>query len=141
MGPQAKTIDEQASQDKEEKDQLMVRMGHSRSWMLAFIMYANDNDGRMPAGFNQATTYIGNEKQDELLQATNHFDVMYQGTLGGITSPSTTIVLRENSATQLSDGSWIRTYAFADGHCEIHKSVDGTFDQWEAGKIIKSAGR
>jgi prepilin-type processing-associated H-X9-DG protein len=46
------------------------------------------------------------------------------------------IVVREKDAWQAADGGWLRAYAFADGHAEIHKAADGNFQPWEAQHII-----
>jgi prepilin-type processing-associated H-X9-DG protein len=37
---------------------------------------------------------------------------------------------------QVRDGTWQKTYGFADGHAEIHTEPDGNFDDWESQHII-----
>jgi len=39
-----------------------------------------------------------------------------------------------------ADGSWQRTYAFADGQPEIHKAADGNLEPWEAQHTFRSPG-
>jgi RNA polymerase sigma factor (sigma-70 family) len=133
-----------ASEEKqmaEFKEQAITKMNHSRQWMLAFIMYANDHQGQSPASYDQAARYLDVEVKDDDLAATNHFDIVYQGKLQELTNASSTIVLRETQGVQLPDGSWVRAYAFADGHAEIHKAADGNFADWENGKIQMPVGR
>jgi prepilin-type processing-associated H-X9-DG protein len=45
---------------------------------------------------------------------------------------NTVIVLREKEAWQSVYGQWAKTYAFADGHSEIHVEADGDFNAFEA---------
>ena len=116
------------------------KMSYSRQWLLAFIMYANDHNGQYPNGYEQATNYVDATLGPQFLQATNSFEIMYRGHQENLASPSSTIVLRETQAQQLPDGSYIRAYAFADGHVEMHKSADGNFSDWEQGKIAPETG-
>ena len=130
-----------AKQESELTQLAIAKMVASKDWMLAFVMYAEDHQGQMPANFDQAMAYVGEERRREMLLATNQLEVVYQGARNAIPSPSSTIVLRETQPTQYPDGSWTRAYGFADGHSEIHKSADGNFTDWETGKIIKPPGQ
>lgn len=132
---------QQAKQAEEQKAIAIQKMNTSRQWLLAFIMYANDHHGNYPGSYEQAAGYLGSKMPDDVLQATNMFEITYRGSQDGLTNPATTIVLREIQPVQLPDGSYIRAYAFADGHSEIHKSADGDFNSWEANKIIKPPGQ
>ncbi len=124
-----------------QKQEAYARMNVSRSWTLAFMMYANEHQGQSPTSYDQAARYLDDEHKDDALAATNHFEIVYQGALQGISNAATTIVMRETEATQTPDGGWYKAYAFADGHAEIHKSDDGNFADWENGKIIHPAGQ
>ena len=60
--------------------------------------------------------------------------------MNAVANPGNAIVIREKQAWQ-RDGKWSRTYAFADGHCEIHVSPDGNFDDWESQHIANPTGQ
>jgi hypothetical protein len=66
---------------------------------------------------------------------TNSFELAYQGSLSNLfggTNLGQIIVMREKEAQPGPNGSWNRTYGFADGHSEIHMAVDGDFSLWES---------
>jgi hypothetical protein len=53
--------------------------------------------------------------------------------------PFRIIVIIEKRPWQTSDGGWARTYCFADGRCEMHKTQDGNFAPWESRYIMSPA--
>jgi RNA polymerase sigma factor (sigma-70 family) len=124
--------DEEARQEAIKKLEAIQKMSSARNWVLAFIMYANDNQNRLPSNFSQATNYLSKDNQMELLLATNQFDVVYHGPLDAVKDASSTIVLREIS----SPGATLKTYGFVDGHVEIHKQDDGDFSAYEAAHMV-----
>lgn len=112
----------------------IVKMGYAKNWMLAFHEYAQAHQGQFPTSFGQAAPLLPDEVQmkDETLGSSNRFEIVYQGSLDGITNPAAAIVLRENQSSPNGTGGWYRTYGFADGHAEIHLAPDGNFQPWEA---------
>ena len=113
---------------------------------MAFVMYAQQHQGHFPSSLEQADPYLGNEFKTEHGLAPDQFppgtpkygltpdrfEILYQDSLESLKSPQSAIVLREKDPWQGLDGGWVRTYGFADGHCEIHKAVDGNFETWDA---------
>jgi len=118
------------------RQQAIAKMGYSRSWVMASILYAEQNGGQYPASLGQAATFIPDDHKDEVLLATNQFELVYQGSRSAITNPSSTIVIREIPVA----GSTLRAYGFADGHSEIHKEETGDFSAYEAQHIINQPG-
>jgi RNA polymerase sigma factor (sigma-70 family) len=100
----------------------------SRQLVLGLIMYANDHENQFPTNFDQAGSYYGNS--DFLRTNQNRFELTYQGSWTNLASPSSAIVIRETQPFMRGD-KWLKTYAFADGHSEVHSVVDGNFDEWE----------
>ena len=126
----------QATADPEElqKEVAIGKMNYTKGWMLAFMQYADDHRGAFPTNFEMATPYLGGWTNESL--TPEQFQIVYQGSRNAITNPQSVIVVREKDAWQALDGGWLRAYAFADGHSEIHRADDGNFQSWEAQHII-----
>jgi RNA polymerase sigma factor (sigma-70 family) len=113
------------------------RMNQARGWTVAFMHFAEKNNGLLPTTFAEAETLFPNLNQDTsansapLLPEAESFELVHKGKFSDILEPPSTIVLREKKAWQNPKGGWSRTYGFADGHSEIHSSPNGDFEQWE----------
>lgn len=119
----------------------LARMNFAQSWMLAFMLYAEDNSGQIPSAFDQATKYYSpNERSGGSLLDPARFEIVYQGAWSNIANPASTIVIREREPFTMKrpDGTerLARTYGFADGHSEIYAAPTGTFDEWERKRMI-----
>ncbi len=110
----------------------MDSLNRARQGVLAFVMYANENQQQFPASFDQAAPFF----KDGLAPIEMNFEIVYAGSITNITNAPETIVLREKHASQTLDGQWRKTYGFADGHAEIHTEPDGNFDEWENQHMI-----
>jgi RNA polymerase sigma factor (sigma-70 family) len=131
--------DSEADRQRQEalaKQQFISKMGYARNWVLAFHEYAGAHQGQFPGNFGQAETFLPDQAKDETLLATNQFEIMYQGSLNAITNPAAIIVLRESESQPVLTGGQVRTYGFADGHSEVHKTDDGNFEPWERQHMI-----
>lgn len=129
---------------EEEKQAGFAMMNYTKGWVLAFLLYAANNQDQLPANFEQAAPYLPPELKTEQAQAdaakygltNDRFEMVYSGSIKSITAPQSTIVIREKQAWQTPHGTWARNYAFADGHSEIHVNTDGNFAPWEAQHMI-----
>ncbi len=121
---------------EEAREMAFSRLNYSRNWMLAFHMFANENNGKFPPDFETAAAYISNETKKMTNLSTAQFEIVYQGSLTSIKSPATTIVVREREPWRSWNGKWNKAYAFADGHSELHSSEDANFDAWEKERIV-----
>jgi len=101
---------------------------------LACIRYADAHGGQFPPNLPAIAGYANT---NFLNQLDANFDLVYSGAATNIAKPYATIVLKEKRAWQTQGGHWIKTYGFADGHAELHRSNDGNFDEWENERIIK----
>jgi len=124
----------QASVDAQEQQQqaAMLKLNNAKQGVLAFIMFASDNQQQFPTNFAQAAPYL----KDGIEQIETNFDIVYQGSITNIANPSTTIVLKEKQAWQMISGNWVKTYGFADGHAETHRAPGGNFDDWESQRTV-----
>ena len=110
------------------------KLNAAREGALACIMYADAHGGQYPPNLPATAGYW---KTNLLDQVVANFDLVYSGAVTNIAKPYATIILKEKQAWHRQDGKWVKAYAFADGHAEIHTSEDGTFDKWEDEQIIK----
>jgi len=128
------------------------KMRDAKIWVFAFHQFAEAHQTEFPTNFDQVSSYLdealksdlnpGENLRDkqEFAQTTNQFEIVYQGSLNELTNSARTIVMREREPWQAVNGGWNRTYGFADGHTEIHKTDDGNFAPWEAQRLQKSSG-
>jgi RNA polymerase sigma factor (sigma-70 family) len=122
-----------SSATQEFQERGIPKLQDAKLLVLWLMMYQNDNPNRFATNFEQLA-YITNgivAGTEVHFTGTNHFEIMYQGLFSGLAQPAQGIVLRETQPWQSADGSWNRAYGFADGHSEIHKAPDGSFESWE----------
>lgn len=133
-----------------QKQEGIAKMNYAKNWMLAFFLYAKEHQMQFPASFEQAISHLPEEAKvehklgpNEYLPNTpkygltpDHYEIVYRGTIDGLTNPTSVIVIREKQAWPGNKGDWFRTYGFADGHSEIHSSQDGNFEPWEKQHMI-----
>jgi hypothetical protein len=138
--PNPATPEPESAAMEEEKRQAILKMNNTKNWLLAFMLFADKNNNKLPADFTQAIAFVPEETRAELTQAAAQFDIVYHGALSEITNPppSQTILLREKQAWQSVNGNWAKTYGFADGHSEVHISPDGSFENWESERLQRT---
>ena len=117
---------------EQQQQAAMDSLNRAKQGVLAFVMYANENQQQFPASFYQAAPFF----KEGLAPIEMNFEIVYAGSITNITNAAGTIVLREKHASQMLDGQWRKTYGFADGHAEIHTEPDGNFDEWESQHMI-----
>jgi len=129
----AATGEPEDAAEAEFKQETIERMNHQKQWALSFHIYAQDHGDRFPTTFDQAA---GKQRMESLLDfATNNLEILYQGSVKGITNAGQTILFREKQARHSPKGEWIKVYGFADGHVETHTEADGNFEAWEKQRI------
>jgi ribosomal protein L12E/L44/L45/RPP1/RPP2 len=120
----AQAASETAQEKAELQKTMIARMNDAKQLMLAFYKYAG-RDGQIPTNFDQVAGQLPQGLD------TNRFEILYHGSFSAVTNPASTIVVREIEAHPTPDGTWVRTYGFADGHTEVRHSADGDFTAWE----------
>jgi RNA polymerase sigma factor (sigma-70 family) len=131
------------AQSAEEEEQLsrvfaIRRMNEAKLLALGFILFASDHGDQFPDSLETALAQVkasgdfGEHAETLSALQTADFELMFSGPLKAIANPSSAIVLRERAAWASPQGGWMRTYAFADGHSEVHHSDDADFSAWEA---------
>lgn len=142
-GAGAETAEEEGDRESVRANGIM-RLNFAKTWALAFMLYAAEHDDRMPATFAEAEKFLPAELKSSIaVMDPDRFEIVYQGRLREVTKPAETILLREKEpfTTPTGNPNWrdrpARTYAFADGHSEIHMAPDGNFEDWERDRIVK----
>ena len=121
--------EENVSAKEQEKQTAIAKMNDADSYTLGIIMYAHDNQGQIPTNFDQIASYLTNAPS--VPTGTNSFELVYHGSLDGLTDPKSVILIQESQEMQTSNGRWIKTYGFADGHSEVQSQPDDSFDAFE----------
>jgi hypothetical protein len=100
------------------------KMNDAKQLILAELMYAQSNQGKLATNIDQIAADITNA-------SGNSFEVVYRGPTEGLTNADSIIWLRESQSWQTLDGKWAKTYGFADGHSELRVDADNNFDPYE----------
>jgi RNA polymerase sigma factor (sigma-70 family) len=124
-------------QDQEDfNEQAISKMNSSRAWLIAFHVWAEQNNGQFPTSFAQALPLLDESAKTD--PALNDFDIIYHGSLDSLSTNASKIIVLREKQSWFAFGKWARAYAFADGHSEIHSSADNNFDQWEKLHMIET---
>ena len=119
----------------------IAKMVYAKGWSLAIHLYASKHDGQVPMSFADAASEFPKDAESPDLDPSQ-YELMYSGSLAAITEPARVILAREKEAYVVrSAQGFDRTYAFADGHSEIHHSQDGNFEPWERQHLAKPPGQ
>jgi RNA polymerase sigma factor (sigma-70 family) len=111
-----------------------VRVDHLKQWGLSFLLYARSHDDLVPESFEEAASIQGLEALLEF--DTNHFEIVYRGTLQGVVDPGKTLIFREREARQSPGGEWVKVYGLADGSTVTHTEADAdAFEAWERERL------
>ncbi|PYJ03489.1 MAG: hypothetical protein DME25_12155, partial [Verrucomicrobia bacterium] len=119
-----------------EQKLFIAKMNFSRHLALAVMMYADENEGRLPTNWTAVASFLAtNELPAEVAAQglrADQFELMSQGALRDVADPSRTILARESESFQGADGRWFKTYVFVDGHSEVHGETNrDDLARWE----------
>jgi RNA polymerase sigma factor (sigma-70 family) len=134
-------------EEEEAKRQGIARLKYTRRWLLAFVMSANDNDGKLPADFAQAQELFNNAKNDpddsnDDGLSPEQFEIVCAGKIEEVKKPAETILIREKAEHPAPGGGFFKAYGFVDGHSEIHKAASSDdFATWEKARIQSSPAK
>ena len=101
------------------------RINAAKQISLAFILFASDHDNQYPKNFEQVKTMLPKNI------STANWEIMSGGDMNSIRDPAATILLREKDSMQTPDGSFLKVYAFTDGHVERRSASDNDFASME----------
>jgi len=112
----------------------VAKLNDSKLLALAFLMYADKNQGKSPSNFDQLASFLPDEFKNQTNVSTDDFAIVYQGSVNAVTNPGDMVIISEKAAVQnpFGEGNWQKTYVFADGHSVLHVTPDGDFGAWES---------
>jgi len=117
------------------KREAIDRLNFTKQWLLSFIIYADTHEGHVPQKFSDVDGFDVLAGSVEGLSPSD-FEIVYDGKLSDVKDSSRTIILREKEARINPDGNLTKAYGFADGHSEIYRPPDGSFEKWEKERMV-----
>ncbi len=124
--------------EKQQHGAMMRKLDDAKQGMLAFIMFAGDNQNQFPTNFAQASRYTNTNYMEQI---ESNFDMTYQGSISSITNVSETIVLKEKQPWQALNGQYMKVYGFADGHAQVQAEPPEGFDAYEQQHTISPSNQ
>jgi RNA polymerase sigma factor (sigma-70 family) len=125
-------VDTLAAQIEIQQKQTAIFEG-GKQLALAFLLYADKNQGQYPSNFDQAASFLPDAFKKQTNVTTDDYAIVYQGSMNSVTNPGETVIISEKAAVRNPmEGNWVKTYVFADGHSEMHVTADGNFGPWES---------
>ncbi len=128
------------AEEEQEKQWNIARMNYMKGWTLAWMLYAEKNNGVSPQNFNDASHLLPAETVSPGL-IPDQFEILFRGSLAELTEPNNIILFKERDAQPTRDGRWMRVYGFADGHSEIHFGRTPDFTAWENERSVEFRSR
>jgi hypothetical protein len=124
--------------EAEAKQDLQAKRTYLRHLAEGVLKFAEQNNGLMPKDLAQSFSVRAPLASPPF--PPRMFEVVCQGLLQEIKDASQTLLIREKEAVRTPDGQWMKCYAFADTHVEVHVEPAGQFDAWEQPrlKVIKA---
>jgi len=111
-----------------------AKQERTEAWMRAFLAYAGEHQGQLPASFEQAEPFWPKEISKGTGSAADQFEILYHGSLDSLTNRDV-IVFREKQSWPHITGKWGRLYGMANGRAQYCSSSDktakGNFDRFE----------
>lgn len=143
----------------------IAKLNYGKHWAVAFILYAQEHGGRMPATLEEAASFFAKDGADSTPSTVfdpaslsfnvttgptdtptttairpDQFEIMYHGSIEQVPDPAKTIILREKEPfPAVGRPGLARTYVFADGHSEIYMARDGDFTAWEQDRLVRGS--
>jgi hypothetical protein len=112
-----------------------AKMEYLKHLALGVVMFAEKNNGTLPKDLRESFSYPGTDVPPGFLP--DLFELVCQGRMSEIKNAAHTIIIREKDPVKTWDRQWMKCYAFADGHVEVHVELAGQFEAWEKPRLKK----
>jgi RNA polymerase sigma factor (sigma-70 family) len=122
-------------QSERQRAASLVKMSNAKALVMGMIVFAQEHQNQFPTNITDLMPYFTGTSSSTPTNNLNQFEMVFQGSLTNIKSPSSIIVVREKESTLLND-KWVRTYGFADGHSELKSEPPEGFEAWEKEHMI-----
>jgi RNA polymerase sigma factor (sigma-70 family) len=104
-----------------------ARMDQAKRLAFEFILFADANGGRLPDNFDGLQSYASDNPDTFTGIYFPTWEIVSGGNANSIANPAHTILVREKEPRQAGHGTFVKAYAFADGHAELIYSPDKDF--------------
>jgi len=102
----------------------------AREWAATCTIFAEDNQNLLPTNFDQINYFFPSLSPT----SSTNWEIASGGNLNSFTNPHQnmlTILLREKESRQSPDGTFVKAYAFVDGHVQQLSSSNNDFTAME----------
>lgn len=125
------------------KEEMMARADYSHYLIVSLFEYAGKNQGQFPTTIDQAAAFLPDQAKEQTKLTSDHYEIVYQGSLKTLTNPAEVIVIREKEpwqtgATPDPKGKWMKYYGYADGSVRLHQEMENKFDHYEKSHMVVS---
>jgi len=115
-------------------EMLWAKQQCAEAWMHAFIAYARENRGQLPASFEQAEPFWPKDIRKRTDVTADQFEILYHGSLDALTNRRV-ILFREKKPWPHVTGKWGKFYGMSSGGAQYcsssDKTANGNFDDFE----------
>ena len=115
-------------------EMLWAKQQCAEAWMHAFIAYAQENRGQLPASFEQAEPFWPKDIRKRTDVTADQFEILYHGSLDALTNRRV-ILFREKKPWPHVTGKWGKIYGMSSGGAQYcsssDKTANGNFDDFE----------
>ena len=112
-----------------------AKMEYLKYLALGVVAFAEKSNGSLPKDLRESFSYPGTDAPAGFLP--DLFELVCQGRMSEIKDAAHTIMIREKDPVKTWDRQWMKCYAFADGHVEVHVELAGQFEAWEKPRLKK----
>jgi hypothetical protein len=139
--PTLREADRRPDQSPPQEPQTMLQIAEevwakqecAQTWIRAFIAYARENQGQLPASFEQAEPFWPKEIRRTTSGADDQFEILYHGPLDSLTNRDV-IVFREKKLWPYGNENYGskfgRFYALGNGNVQYSSSSNKTAEQF-----------
>jgi hypothetical protein len=128
-------------------EQINGDMDHAQRLAKAIMKYADQNQGQLPPSLEEAVPFLNLDMKEDLKRLTQagammwlpYYEIVYSGSLTNLPGDARDVILVRQKRARLDNGTYVRSYAFADGHSEWHEeSVDSDeiWKNWENRRFV-----
>jgi DNA repair exonuclease SbcCD ATPase subunit len=116
-----------------ERELMYDKLKYLKHLAVGVNLYADKNAGRLPNNLKEALAIHGTDAPPGFVLEA--FELVCRGRMQEIQDATQTIIIREKAAVKTRDRKWMKCYAFADGHTEVHVESTGQFEAWEKPRL------
>jgi pyruvate/2-oxoglutarate dehydrogenase complex dihydrolipoamide acyltransferase (E2) component len=136
-GAQQSVADPSPEELEAVKQMGIAKLNVLKNWAVAIYRYSDESNDRLPSSLAEARRFLLASEESQVLRA-EALELVFTGRFVDLRDPANTIVIREREPWRDARGRLARTYAFADGHSEIHAADSlEELEAWERERMAQ----